>query len=87
MYGESMTISFGRSLSGGLSPRVRGILWYRTRNGHQDGSIPACTGNPLPYSPPNRSTEVYPRVYGESFDYGALSLLTWGLSPRVRGIR
>ena len=50
----------------GLSPRVRGIPQADVAAGLQDGSIPACTGNPPVALISDTVYRVYPRVYGES---------------------
>ena len=69
----------------GLSPRVRGNrggLGFGARN---DGSIPACAGEPTTRTTLSASKWVYPRVCGgtELWTFWLASI--WGLSPRVRG--
>ena len=49
----------------GLSPRVRGNRQYRTRRDDENGSIPACAGEPTPPWHPAWTPGVYPRVCGE----------------------
>ena len=69
----------------GLSPRVRGNQ-TRARAGHvQDGSIPACTGEPGRRGPIPGSGRVYPRVYGGTWRGSDGASTESGLSPRVRG--
>ena len=58
-------------------------MYYAARS---TGSIPACTGNPVAGRGRRRGNEVYPRVYGESFDRHRPAQSMLGLSPRVRGI-
>ena len=48
----------------GLSPRVRGNPKSCRRTGDENGSIPACAGEPRRLSPPPTPTGVYPRVCG-----------------------
>ncbi len=71
----------------GLSPCVRG---YRTRPigaSSQRGSIPVCTGLPLPSSCRCSSRRVYPRVYGATISDASMTCMRLGLSPCVRGYR
>ena len=70
----------------GLSPRVRGIPPPVPRHDAVQGSIPACTGNPIARRHVHVQLAVYPRVYGESGAGDVHRPLTRGLSPRVRGI-
>ena len=49
------------------------------------GSIPACTGKPLPYLLPPEEGEVYPRMYGETIASCDADRWRRGLSPHVRG--
>ena len=69
----------------GLSPRVRGNRISPQDGGNDEGSIPACTGEPPALATTSKLPWVYPRVYG-----GTKILLDYakrggGLSPRVRG--
>ena len=69
----------------GLSPRVRGnptaivnaLVYLR--------SIPACAGKPVSYSSRTTWRAVYPRVCGETCSRSPQPVMTYGLSPRVRG--
>ena len=71
----------------GLSPRVRGNRG-RGRGGRwANGSIPACTGEPLLAHGNDEVLKVYPRVYGGTAGSGARIPADKGLSPRVRGNR
>ena len=49
------------------------------------GSIPACAGEPQPWSPDRRVARVYPRVCGGTTSPSSVSIASPGLSPRVRG--
>ena len=51
----------------------------------EEGSIPACTGEPSRSSSPRPTRRVYPRVYGGTSMRRLLASLMSGLSPRVRG--
>ncbi len=71
----------------GLSPRVRGNRPRQGRARVQQGSIPACAGEPaMPpcYAP---LLSVYPRVCGGTAKIGISCQPLRGLSPRVRGNR
>ena len=87
VYGESRLWHGTQSGARGLSPRVRGIRAEPCAYSTDDGSIPACTGNPRASRRCSGPRRVYPRVYGESDAGKPKSVLEQGLSPRVRGIR
>ena len=75
------------ALTPGLSPRVRG---NRARPGAEKdgrGSIPACAGEPQIPRLAAASAAVYPRVCGGTQKVCVDRLVSWGLSPRVRGNR
>ena len=72
---------------GGLSPRVRGNPVQNAAPRVSLGSIPACAGEPAWPSSSAGSSWVYPRVCGGTKDRLSLSLISSGLSPRVRGNR
>ena len=82
--GTSMRVSDWER-SPGLSPRVRGNLHHRPVPLDNQGSIPACAGEPHDRAAAGAVVRVYPRVCGGT------SLRAWpdtrrtGLSPRVRG--
>ena len=68
MYGGTTVSGIVKIIAVGLSPRVRGnlvppifILWCGR-------SIPACTGEPTGGWVALVFEEVYPRVYGGTFD-------------------
>jgi len=53
--------------------------------GGSEGSIPACTGEPIEGPPKLLFVKVYPRVYGGTSYIPATKKFDIGLSPRVRG--
>ena len=69
----------------GLSPRVRGNRRRLPFFAAYRRSIPACAGEPRTRTENGSSDRVYPRVCGGTYAVGIVSLLAWGLSPRVRG--
>ena len=71
----------------GLSPRVRGNLSRSECGRFFFGSIPACAGEPPAHGPYLPAYQVYPRVCGGTLFVAALTVITNGLSPRVRGNR
>ena len=82
--GTGAPIRYGRC-SAGLSPRVRGNLDWIESLACEEGSIPACAGEP-PCARRGRSgRRVYPRVCGGTLLWLLPWLPEWGLSPRVRG--
>ena len=71
----------------GLSPRVRGNRIVVVPKVTQQGSIPACAGEP-PDAPVDYSEDrVYPRVCGGTGSSAQPETGCAGLSPRVRGNR
>ncbi len=85
MYGGTRWFSSTVASYRGLSPRVRGNPGLVRHLLRLQRSIPACTGEPSPFSISLRGMGVYPRVYGGT----RWSPNKWegerGLSPRVRG--
>ena len=69
----------------GLSPRVRGNLRSFGRGHHQQGSIPACAGEPHDCAAEPLQPAVYPRVCGGTDHRVGHPGIAHGLSPRVRG--
>ena len=69
----------------GLSPRVRGNHALPRPGLEQQGSIPACAGEPPAVDRHSRRSGVYPRVCGGTNPKGYAPLVYRGLSPRVRG--
>ena len=73
------------SRSIGLSPRVRGNRYVETSIRADEGSIPACAGEPPTPRPSHYRSPVYPRVCGGTQTQPAMRVGGDGLSPRVRG--
>ena len=71
--------------AGGLSPRVRGNHQLRFSGAGNEGSIPACAGEPDCGLCGHRSQSVYPRVCGGTREPRGVAMFDIGLSPRVRG--
>ena len=71
----------------GLSPRVRGNRPVRPAPRPPVRSIPACAGEPWPMVLSPCVGRVYPRVCGGTGSGCGCSIVTRGLSPRVRGNR
>ena len=72
-------------LATGLSPRVRGNLAVACSCSIDDGSIPACAGEPLDHRCRVGDAGVYPRVCGGTRSADEAGEAIRGLSPRVRG--
>ena len=85
MYGETGWQARSSPSPGGLSPHVRGNRRRTGCSADHGGSIPACTGKPRPRRRCSRPSEVYPRMYGETYRIAQCILGAWGLSPHVRG--
>ena len=69
----------------GLSPRLRGNLFYPYHKCAGMRSIPAPAGEPGHQSGNVHLTSVYPRACGGTGGCAALADLDDGLSPRLRG--
>ena len=69
----------------GLSPRVRGNPCPVGAVTRQNGSIPACAGEPAGAAVEVMAVMVYPRVCGGTSAALVLPRSVPGLSPRVRG--
>ncbi len=69
----------------GLSPRVRGSLVLSVDRQRNQGSIPACAGEPSRKRTGISWHRVYPRVCGGALTQTDRHFLAPGLSPRVRG--
>ena len=69
----------------GLSPRVRGNRRQHDVGLVDDGSIPACAGEPTKRARLAEDSGVYPRVCGGTHQTREASGRQRGLSPRVRG--
>ena len=71
----------------GLSPRVRGNRAMADQLRGENGSIPACAGEPATLGQPTSAPGVYPRVCGGTKLLRMFPPSSTGLSPRVRGNR
>ena len=69
----------------GLSPRVRGSRKPHLKPRVEEGSIPACAGEPWAAVRSADGDLVYPRVCGGAEDSEGTQVDRTGLSPRVRG--
>ena len=69
----------------GLSPRARGNHRHKQPARDEDGSIPACAGEPLDRGERADERRVYPRVRGGTTAPRAALSSACGLSPRARG--
>ena len=69
----------------GLSPRVRGNHIDKDSRGGNEGTIPACAGEPFRCSSYSAIGKDYPRVCGGTFSPSTMQTFGSGLSPRVRG--
>ena len=69
----------------GLSPRVRGNRMLSPPRDRDQGSIPACAGEPAAARQTCAPAWVYPRVCGGTATSSAWAKIIRGLSPRVRG--
>ena len=75
----------GSPMKRGLSPRVRGNRVAGPDGRSDDGSIPACAGEPWSRPRAWAAYTVYPRVCGGTLSTRATPTSSLGLSPRVRG--
>ena len=71
----------------GLSPRMRGNRISTRKSRNLRRSIPAYAGEPRNDAGCVWTTEVYPRVCGGTGQQRAQSMVSSGLSPRMRGNR
>ena len=85
--GGTAFIARGAKLAKGLSPRVRGNPVRGFIERFEDGSIPACAGEPQRRIRLEDPSRVYPRVCGGTIQVGGKQSPGRGLSPRVRGNR
>ena len=83
--GGTPATSSTKRTTNGLSPRVRGNLRRTGDDVHDQGSIPACAGEPYTYQEIPISNMVYPRVCGGTVVIVMNLAPSMGLSPRVRG--
>ena len=85
--GETVCAALRTTPATGLSPLMRGNLYWRIPDKGAAGSIPAHAGKP---TAPARSSEpgrVYPRSCGETSSYPWWRSSRTGLSPLMRGNR
>ena len=75
----------GRAVSGGRSPRARGSQNDKNGGHPQEGSIPACAGEPLPRHGLGDRHQVDPRVRGGASPSSQHHWSNSGRSPRARG--
>ena len=85
VYGGTQFAGGGCTARKGLSPRVRGNRAWAWPWLAAPRSIPACTGEPNRLCNPLAYGQVYPRVYGGTFQNTTMLPFSPGLSPRVRG--
>ena len=85
MYGETLQTCTESNRVCGLSPHVRGNRVRVSSGANDTGSIPACTGKPSERAGGAVSTQVYPRMYGETRGRYHAHKSVHGLSPHVRG--
>ena len=71
----------------GLSPLARGNRWRADGWQHQEGSIPACAGEPAFLSHSVSVLGVYPRLRGGTAYWQRAYQRRLGLSPLARGNR
>ena len=83
--GGTPSSKLGPSRTKGLSPRVRGNPQLKARPVQNEGSIPACAGEPAGASAALPTGMVYPRVCGGTSATPNSFATSHGLSPRVRG--
>ncbi len=87
MYGGA-SFPLGRfPVSYGLSPHVRGSPKVLPAFTEEQGSIPACTGEPKNGWEWKTLVRVYPRMYGGATEASRCVSTSAGLSPHVRGSR
>ena len=80
---EAATVSSMTSL--GLSPRVRGNPGQPAGFRFEQGSIPACAGEPAHRRRAGRVERVYPRVCGANLCRYVLMLVVYGSIPACAG--
>ena len=85
VYGGIQTTNLDQFETYGLSPRVRGHLFFLLLQGVAHGSIPACAGASTAGPCQDSAGGVYPRVCGGIIMVRCRCGVRGGLSPRVRG--
>ena len=84
--GESWLIFAHSVVHYGPSPRARGIPSAAHGRRGRAGSIPASAGNPMIRAASRTTYTVHPRERGESVTTLRRIGISWGPSPRARGI-
>ena len=84
-YGENNNGLIGLFGVAGSSPRIRGECDGFTQDFRTAGIIPANTGRIQRPGYQGLCKTDHPREYGENRIVGAVGLLVWGSSPRIRG--
>ncbi len=84
-YGEIIAKTVAAQFIQGLSPQLRGKRYTPAPAGHQQGSIPVCTGKPAWHSRKSCNSWVYPRTHGETTSGYTRRFPYCGLSPYTRG--
>ncbi len=87
MHGGTIEACQRPSSKLGLSPHARGNRVSDGRGKANNGSIPACTGEPTGLAVSLESLWVYPRMHGGTSSLNLEVLTTRGLSPHARGNR
>ena len=87
MCGGTPRMPAAANTAKGLSPRVRGNPIAAPDRPRNQGSIPACAGEPGGVYGDDTLYMVYPRVCGGTDALREYQLALDGLSPRVRGNR
>ena len=85
--GGTSGTSTGARWAAGLSPRARGNRVLSGLDGRQQGTIPACAGEPISVVEVVAWLRDYPRVRGGTSDFLCRRACSAGLSPRARGNR
>ena len=85
MCGGTVNVMDDENDPEGLSPRVRGNPGRGLSLVADDGSIPACAGEPAVAWGLVTRRAVYPRVCGGTLWFSYQRMPNHGLSPRVRG--
>jgi len=75
----------GQQQNRGPSPRARGSLLSMTFVDMDNGSIPACAGEPLEAPNSGHPSRVHPRVRGGATGISSIGMRLKGPSPRARG--
>jgi len=85
MRGGARLLAVGQHQLQGRSPHARGSHVVGSCAAGDDGSIPACAGEPRSRSPRPAAPGVDPRMRGGAARTHQASKGTWGRSPHARG--